>query len=126
MDQYIAGFFDGEGYIGLAPGYPCILICQKYNKIVLDEMRDYLNIGSVYNRGKNYSDTYQWKISRTEEIEKFFLKILPYVKIKKEECDWMKSNLHYWIGYNRWNITEEVKNQRLNLRQEEVKRFRKR
>jgi hypothetical protein len=124
MEQYIAGFFDGEGYIGLATGYPCIIIAQKYDKDILCEMRDYLNIGSVYTRGKNQLNTYQWKIHRTEEIEKFILKILPFIRVKKKECEWMSANIHYWVGFNRWNITEEIKNKRIDLRKEEVKKFR--
>jgi len=123
MNQYIAGFFDGEGYVGLAPGYPCIIITQK-DKRPLELMYEYTGIGKIYDRGKNQKNVWQWKIHTIEDVEKFINLVNPYIIVKKEQCLWLLENLKYW-NYRQGNrIPEEVKQKRILLREEEKNKFR--
>jgi hypothetical protein len=123
MEPYIAGFFDGEGYVGLAPGYPCIIITQK-DKKPLEVMYNYTELGKVYDRGKNQRNVWQWKIHTFDEVEKFINLVIPYIIVKKDQCIWLSENLKYW-NYRQGNkVSNEVKVKRMQLREEEKKMFR--
>jgi hypothetical protein len=51
--SYIAGFIDGEGWIGYTNNYPRIVITQK-NKIVLEKIKEFVGNGYIYGQNECY------------------------------------------------------------------------
>ena len=89
--NYIAGFFDGEGTIGLNP-YP-ITNCGQCNEEILQQMRDFVGLGDVYiqreAQGK-WRKCFQWKISGKNAIR--FLEIItPHLVLKKAQAEFLLS-----------------------------------
>jgi hypothetical protein len=92
--EYIAGLFDGEGnpYIVLKK-YPkiCITITNT-NKEVLEIIQRTLGYGKVKERSLpknriNWSRCYCFRIGHRQEAKDFLKRIIPYLIIKKAECE---------------------------------------
>lgn len=98
--QYIAGFADGEAYIGLVKktrkdsrlGYylkPNIKItqrtkCAEVLKLIKDEYGGYLTTRKAI-PDKNYCSVDSWEISNRPMILKFITDIQPFSLVKKEQ-----------------------------------------
>jgi len=107
---WIAGFFDGEGYIGLKPG-----IAESYTigykatisvKIdhttkrpldIIQENLDNNGIGSsIRDRkmgGENHQDQYRWKIQDKQGVKCFLSTIRPYSVDKIEQIEIMAGEI---------------------------------
>jgi intein/homing endonuclease len=91
--QYVAGFFDGEGCLSLRKCYnnygelyimPAIYITNT-NKEVLDNIRTYLQMGTVCSKKKKIGckQTHVFRISANQELILFLKQIRPFVIVKK-------------------------------------------
>lgn len=98
---WLAGFVDGEGYIGITHQtkketssssasdiYHPLLIITNTNKEALEYIQRITAVGAVYS-GKlpknNEKPSYQYKISKRDDILAILGLILPYLKIKKQQ-----------------------------------------
>lgn len=92
FDQaYFAGFFDGEGYVGLYSNSKTteairVIVGQGKNDVLYD-MKNIWG-GSVYARfdKRNNRPHYAWEI-RARKAEKFLQDIKPFIRIKKEQVE---------------------------------------
>ena len=94
--EYIAGLFDGEGnpYIKFKPQkkYLSIMITiTNTNKEVLEIIQKTLGYGKVKERSPpkkiNWSKSYCFRICHREEAKDFLRKIIPFLIIRREECE---------------------------------------
>lgn len=93
--EYIAGFFDGEGCVGLFCGsakerkYWRISITQKALP-VLQAILDFVGYGTIYKSNQTYKSSrivmWQYQIFRQREVFYFLSNILPSLILKKAEC----------------------------------------
>lgn len=88
---YFAGFFDGEGYVGLYTSTKYSeairVIVGQGKPDVLYEMQSNWG-GSVYPRfdKRNQRPHYAWEI-RSRKAEKFLRDILPYIRVKRQQAE---------------------------------------
>jgi hypothetical protein len=109
---YLAGFVDGEGYISLKRDFhnyrgekviyfTAVLKVANTNKEIIEWCKASFG-GWIYKRiwknGENHKDAYCWQLTGSN-LEPFLKKILPYLKIKKEQAKL---------------VLEKIKNQKLN------------
>jgi hypothetical protein len=83
-DQYIAGFFDGEGCVTISQrGRVQITIAQNERE-VLDLIQKKYG-GGIHIKDLKVKSCYHWRLSKAALIEKFLIKILPFCMIKNNE-----------------------------------------
>jgi len=101
--SWLAGFIDGEGYIGItfqrkketkqsapSPRYHPFLIIVNTNKEVLLHIKELIGEGRLYtlNKGLGKSKkSYQYKLTKMSTLLEVLEGILPYLKIKKKQCE---------------------------------------
>ena len=95
--EYIAGFFDGEGYIQIAkksPGghsrSPYWLMCSMANthRGVLDEIQKVTGGLVIFHKGTTGRNSPHYRLSfYTQQALTFLKAIQPYLVIKREEAD---------------------------------------
>lgn len=96
--SYIAGFIDGEGYIGIIKdsrkigfrrqdSYEAVLKIANTNKQIIDWFQESFG-GNVSSRvlGGNAKDAYCWQISG-EKLVPFLDKISPFLKMKGKQAE---------------------------------------
>lgn len=99
---WLAGFIDGEGYIGLTfqikkatptsartPRYHPYLIIANTNKAVIEYIQTILGVGRVYNffpKNIKFKGAYQIKISQNNDLQAVLTAILPYLRVKSEQA----------------------------------------
>ena len=89
---YIAGFWDGEGCFSLANGHIKLSLANT-NPMVMQFISRALFSGSIYNslkeRKRNYPQRPQLvlQIGAEPAIEAFCRLVLPYLIVKREECE---------------------------------------
>ncbi|MDO8623271.1 MAG: LAGLIDADG family homing endonuclease [archaeon] len=113
--DYLAGFIDGEGSIIIKPPRVRIYISNT-DKKVLDEIRNFVNCGKVYeinmeNKNKKWSKQYCWTICSHKEILKILKNLKGRLIIKEELCE---KAINY-IENKRW--------QKYYLSKEELERW---
>ena|SRR3990167_10228679 len=87
--RYIAGFFDGEGYVGF--GFrmrPEVRIVHTYLP-VLEQLKE-LYGGGIYPRKKTpvrHKIAYDWVLVDSQKVYKFLSDIRPYLLEKKERVE---------------------------------------
>lgn len=96
--QYIAGFFDGEGYIQIAKrspgcgtsGSPYYLVCSMANthRQVMDEIQKIVGGRVIFHRGgkKQWKPHYRLTLW-TQQALAFLKAVQPYLIVKREEAD---------------------------------------
>ncbi|MHA1627255.1 MAG: LAGLIDADG family homing endonuclease [Candidatus Asgardarchaeia archaeon] len=87
---YIAGFFDGEGSIFISKSkkqYFLTVSISNTNLHVLEEVQKIIggNISKSPDNRENSSELFKLRLY-CNEAKKFLEKILPYLKIKKEQA----------------------------------------
>ena len=84
--QYIAGFFDGEGYLGHnGKGYRVTI--SQINYPVLKMIQDFVGFGFIFKNRKRQShwkESWVYYIAKQAEVYIFIKNILPYVIVKKD------------------------------------------
>lgn len=94
--SYVAGFFDGEGNIWLAPnGYgkrtrPLLSITFYNNNLpALKAIQDFIGAGNLYlhqyAKKPNWNDSYHLKINSHKDALKVARSMLPYTIVKKDK-----------------------------------------
>jgi hypothetical protein len=100
---YAAGFFDGEGSVGIfryeylnyrnqpPPYNSCKVEISNTNKIILQWFqKNYGGAVRQHNR-KNVSEKWKplwrWRLGKQEDIQDFVISILPYSKVKKPQLE---------------------------------------
>lgn len=102
--QYIAGFFDGEGSVGIyvrrRPSgvllVPSLSATQSepHHQVLLDIRREYG--GGLYpkaNDNSRASQRWDWKLTRSSAITAFLTDTLPYLRIKYDRAALMLETL---------------------------------
>jgi len=99
--EYLAGFIDGEGYIGItfqrkkethyqsASGrYHPYLIIANNNYEILDDIKKFTNSGRIYKLSRNFKQKqgFQYKLTEMEPLKNFLYLIKPYLRIKQKQC----------------------------------------
>ena len=89
--DYLAGFLDGEGSIIIKPPRVRLYISNT-NKIILEEIRDFVKCGSVYeinmkNKNKKWNKQYGWTICFHKEVLRILISLRDRLIIKKELCE---------------------------------------
>lgn len=89
--DYLAGFIDGEGSIIIRPPRVRIYIANT-NKKVLEEIRNFVNCGRVYEinmegKSKKWNKQYGWTVGFHIEILKILKNLKNRLIIKKELCE---------------------------------------
>lgn len=98
---YIAGFVDGEGYIGIisderrtnhrrTTSYTCVLKIANTNKEIIDWFHRSYG-GTIHDREmkENQKHAYCWTLAGPKLVP-FLEKIHPYLKIKKQQAEIVK------------------------------------
>jgi len=107
---YMAGYIDGEGYLGImksnrhpttvAPTYmPVIKVTSTDESIIIwfkesfgGHMDKRVFVG-------NSKDAYTWTLTG-QKLKRFIEKVYPYLKLKKPQADLLKKRLRmYRLGY---------------------------
>lgn len=95
---YLAGLIDGDGYIYICPEkslrkYPrskVTIVITSSDRKFLEQIRDQLKSGGIYDRGEKdfhkYSSktTYNYMINKREDVCRILEGVLPYLILKKE------------------------------------------
>lgn len=89
--DYLAGFVDGEGSIILKPPRVRLYIANT-NKTVLEEIRDFVDCGKVYeinmkNKSEKWSKQYGWTIANHHDVLRILKGLKNRLIIKKQLCE---------------------------------------
>ncbi len=81
--QYIAGFFDGEGFLYEPKGYGShSLGIVNSNFSVLVAIQNFTGVGEVYNK-KQRKSIFQYRVFGRARINYFLRNVLPYLVVKR-------------------------------------------
>jgi len=99
---YLAGFIDGEGYVGLTfqikketsqnsatPRYHPYLIIANNNSPVLFHIKDIIGEGKIYElkrSSRNQKPGFQYKLTKMSTLETLLPAIEPYLIVKKQQA----------------------------------------
>ena len=108
---WLAGFIDGEGYIGLTyqvkaasrqsaatPRYHPYLIVTNTNMGAIEQIHAILGIGKVYKiprQDDKSKDAYQLKITKALDLLLVLEQLQPFLRVKREQCELLVSYLRY-------------------------------
>jgi len=123
---YLAGFTDGEGYLGVAQGEPQLQISNTNHSIIYHFKKKY-KIGTIRKakrRSLKHKQQLTWQVNG-EELKYLLPELIPYLKIKREQsklvleycktiCKWNRSFLPVYIINKREKIYQKLK--QLNVR----------
>lgn len=97
--EYIAGFIDGEGYLGiyLAPRKTSYISAVKIAQVgvglpVLQELQSQYggHIGFRKSKKDNHQDSYHWELKSKKSIHRLLTDTLPYLIVKREQAVLLK------------------------------------
>jgi hypothetical protein len=91
--DYIAGFFDGEGYVFV--GNRLLLSISQVNLSVLQEIQKFSGLGNIIENNdrqnkrwnENWQDSYIYQITKTTEVAEFLEHIQEKVIVKKPKLE---------------------------------------
>ena len=91
--EYIAGFFDGEGYCKKQGRYTVIQITQQH-KEVLEEIQQFLGYGHIYRKDNKLKyKGFDLRIFKRKDCIDFITKIKPFSIVKKEELNKIENSI---------------------------------
>lgn len=111
MLEYLQGFFDGEGYIGVVIGkskrtlqlYPRLMVVNTH-KPSLVLFQDFFNLGTIAPRKKptktNHKQAYQWYVQDSDGVQKVLTTLEPGLLQKKEQAQLMLEFLSFGSKYD--------------------------
>lgn len=89
---YIAGFFDGEGNVGMPLGHNCPLLnitqAGDVGRLLLEEIKDFLATEGIHCRIEsvsivlNHKPCYRIRMNAGSVVA-FLVKVMPYLRIKR-------------------------------------------
>ena len=85
---YAAGFFDGEGYVGLGYRLRLEVRVTQTQKRVLDNLKDTWG-GGVYPRKivRGRRPAFDWVLVEHQKVHKFLKDVYPFLQVKKLQVD---------------------------------------
>lgn len=102
VKAYIAGFIDGEGYIGIVrqrkiPNreqsdtwlyHPWVILIST-DAGIIKEVLEAVSIGkkALQRRTGVWKDSHQLKITNHEDVVKFLTEIKPFLRIKRQQAE---------------------------------------
>lgn len=116
---YIAGFIDGEGYIGIkkyirradkqwCPMYSERITVGGINKKSIEDLDDIVGGYIYFHKASKLSSKGYWSWEVTESNARKFLKMIyPYLKIKRPEADILIKLGENKLKTNKHKISEE-------------------
>jgi len=118
--SYVAGFFDGEGWIAFYPKYAHLAVANK-NVMVLELIQSFLGYGKIYDTGRVQT----LYIGNHEHQLDFCYHVLPHSIVKKAELERLRAFIEgkeWWANRKLKNVTrdelEELYwNKKLSIRQ---------
>jgi hypothetical protein len=139
--EYIAGFIDGEGYIGItfqrkketsyqsaSVHYHPYLIIANNNYKILNDIKKFVGSGYIYKLSrKNYKQkqSFQYKLTKMEPLKHLLEFIQPYLRIKQKQCELLLTFIDTrknakriygpYRGATSYTIEEEIYQKLLNL-----------
>ena len=89
--NYLAGFLDGEGSIIINPPRVRLYISNT-NKKILDEIKEFVKCGSVYevnmkNKNKKWKKQYGWTIGFHRDVLRILKNLRSKLVVKRELCE---------------------------------------
>lgn len=103
---WLAGFIDGEGYIGItfqrkkenrrqsaSARYHPYLVISNNNREVLKSIKEFVGSGYVYQLSRNselrnkQKQSFQYKLTGMRELESLLYSVQPYLHIKQKQCE---------------------------------------
>lgn len=123
---YLAGFFDGEGYVGISTDYPKwakgnsylrlrVNITQKDKKI-LEMIKDIY--GGTLHKGKD--GVHKWYVDGQKAIS-FLKDVLPFLILKKEQTKLAIEFVSLNVGKNK-SVEQRTRQQEIAVKIKELKR----
>lgn len=119
---YIAGFFDGEGWIGTytdkRKSTSMITLASSVtntNIEILIKMKQIFN-GRIHHTKKieNEKENWHWNISNRDELKNFLEKILPYSTVKKQQ-------IKYGLKY--LELTSSTRGKAISIEEQKIRNF---
>ena len=115
--DYIAGFIDGEGCIGVYKNrYHIIFQIQisNTNRLVLEEIDKFLilqgingKVGLLHHKTDKWKEAYSYTISNRKDILWLLLNISNRLVVKKSQAEYVLSNCSLSFGGNKnFNVDE--------------------
>lgn len=118
---YVAGFVDGEGYIGIIKDnrritfrrtdhYEAVLKIANTNKEIIDWFFKSFG-GNVHHRimEENQKDAHYWTLAG-EKVIPFLDKIMPYLKMKRKQAEIVKKLRKTYCSESYKYINREARN----------------
>ena len=100
---YLAGFIDGEGYIGaVKSGYNVRVRILQKNSSVLESLVDDFPVGNLTRRRFNGKFYPIWQIQGAREVAWLLEGCLPYLRLKKDQAE-----IAIYLANNRRAISTE-------------------
>jgi len=104
--SWLAGFIDGEGYIGItfqrkkethqqsaSARYHPYLIITNNNYEILNEIKELVGTGRLYELSRNYKlqnkqkRAFQYKLTEMNKLKYLLNLIQPYLHLKQKQCE---------------------------------------
>lgn len=85
-DEYIAGFFDGEGCVSIGTRGQCQVSITQKNPEVLYMIQE-IHGGAVGCKERKFNNCYAWRQVSKEGVGKFLESILPHSVVKRKEIE---------------------------------------
>lgn len=91
--SWLAGFIDGEGWIGIykrKQGWHCCqLTISNTNKEIIEWLQKSFGGGIITKKvfiGQNWKEQYWWQVYNKKRLDAILLAIIPYLKVKKKQA----------------------------------------
>ena len=85
-DEYIAGFFDGEGSVSIDVNARCSVSISQNKKEVL-QLIQFRYGGNIHSKNRKTNTCSALRITKSSDVLKFLKRVLPYSIVKKEEIE---------------------------------------
>jgi len=139
--EYVAGFIDGEGYIGItfqrkkethcqsaSARYHPYLIITNNNYEILNDIKKFVGSGRIYKLSRNYKQKqgFQYKLTKMEPVRRFLNFVHPYLHLKQKQCEFLLAFIDIrknakiitgrgYRGATSYTIEEKIYQKLLNL-----------
>ena len=112
--EYLAGFFDGEGSIGVykrkdahKPKFSVVVV--NTNKQAITLFREFFQVGKIYPHRKNethYKDSWRWIVAGRHEVEGVLKKLVGHLSVKQRDAEIALNIIRMIKAGNRCGVPE--------------------